>query len=244
VTRLVAGGRDEIAVIANPDLVLEPGCVEALERELRESEAVVAGGTLVAADGSINAHGLRLTYDLLGINTDRGKAAPTGENYLGPSGALFAVHRARWERLGGGPLFPRSLFLYLEDVALWLKLRSRGAEMRFSSAARAHHSWSTSTGQRSTLKLYYVERNRLWICRALWGARAWASLPFSMLRYAAYAFASGGKRAPGESAAFGRAWADGLVGEVPRDVREYLAGVRVPRKHFARLREQLKNPVA
>jgi GT2 family glycosyltransferase len=244
INRLLERAQDEIAVVANPDLVLDPGCVAALERALRESEAVVAGGTLLSPEGIINACGLHLTWDLLGINTDRGKAAPARSEYLGPSGALFAVNRVRWERLGGGPLFPRSLFLYLEDVALGLKLRSKGAEIRFCPQARATHGWSVSTGQRSALKLYYVERNRLWICRALWGGRTWATLPFSALRFAAYAWARKGRREPGESAAFGRAWADGLVREVPEDVRAYFAGVRVPRGYFARMSEQLRNPVA
>ena len=254
VNRLLLEAEEDVLVVANPDLVLDPGCVAALSAALTGSEAVVAGGLLLSPEGRVNAYGLRLTFDLLGVNTDRGREAgaflsePPGEDYLGPSGALFAVHRGRLRAQAPGPLFPAGLFLYLEDVALWLRLRARGCAICFCPAARAVHGWSATTGQRSLLKLHYVERNRLWLCRALWGTPgALATLPFTALRYAAYLRGGAGAGSPGVPGAartlFG-ALRDGLFGALPDDVRAFLAGVRVRRSDFACFSEQLRNPVA
>jgi GT2 family glycosyltransferase len=252
INRLVASSSARFLVIANPDLVLEPGCVAALVDDLEaHPDAVVAGGLLLDGQDRVNAYGQRLTADLLGVNTDRG-ALPASlgddDSYLGPSGALFALARERWQERIGGPLFPRSLFLYLEDVALWIKLRRAGAGIRFCPRARALHAWSVSTGQRSARKLYFVERNRLWLSRALLGdAGALARMPFTALRYGAYLAQAGaaGPRESGLAKAFAGALRDGWLQPVPEDLRAYLprgeAGALGG--HFARLRDQLRNPV-
>src|SRR5712671_2884740 len=51
--------------------------------------------------------------------------------YVGPSGALFALNCKLWRETIRGPLFPRSFFLYVEDVALWIRLRLAGSKVRF-----------------------------------------------------------------------------------------------------------------
>ncbi len=252
INRLAARSSARHLVIANPDLVLEPGCVAALVEELEaHPEALVAGGLLLDREDRVNAYGQRLTADLLGVNTDRGALPATlgaDDTYLGPSGALFALARERWQKRIGGPLFPRSLFLYLEDVALWIKLRRAGAGIRFCPRARALHAWSVSTGQRSARKLYYVERNRLWLARALLGdAGALARMPFTALRYGAYLAQGGGAvpREPGLAVAFVRALRDGWLQPVPEDLGAYLprGSADALSGHFALLRDQLRNPV-
>ena len=270
-----AGG-PEVAVVANPDLVLAPDCVERLCEALSHEQVVVAGGALSSGGGaSVNAFRLQLTWDLVGINADRGlpmgslgpdtghipeAGRPDMADYLGPSGALFAVHRGRYAAQVGGPLFCEPLFLYLEDVALWIRLRRHRAGIAFVPQARAEHAFSQSTGQRSALKLYYVERNRLWLTRALWGtAQAAALLPFTGLRYASYLLGgvgaprpAGGVRAASKDAsapalvkAFREALRDGLLAPLPEALRDYLAAgePRSLRPYRAGLAAQLKNPV-
>jgi GT2 family glycosyltransferase len=218
--------------------------------------AVAIGCALVGADGLVNAYGLRLTEDWLGINVDRGRrweefsrdalrgAAP----YLGPSGALFALNREEWDRIAGGPIFPRSFFLYMEDTIYGVRLRMLGAEVRFRPDAFASHAWSVATGKRTAEKLRLVERNRLWMVRAARGrARALASLAWTGVRYSSYLLERGRSRDGGGAAsAFSRAVRDGLLGELPADVRDYLRDVAdrpLPRWCFASLRDQLRNPV-
>ncbi|MEO8704140.1 MAG: glycosyltransferase [Kofleriaceae bacterium] len=259
INRLFATAETSMVIVANPDLVFDERCIEHLVDELAtHPEATVVGATLVdKTTRRLNAYGHRLTWDLVGINTDRGRdfdefmtAVPrelgsAPQRYVGPSGALFAVNRERWL---GGPLFVKSFFLYLEDVALWIKLRRAGAEIRFRPDAWAEHAWSTSTGTRSALKLYHVERNRLWLSRALLGnARAAAMLGFTALRYGAHLVTGGASGVPdrGLAAAFRRALRDGIVQPVPADLLPYLGPERpLARSYFASLRDQLVDPVA
>ena len=273
---LAACGPDApaIAVVANPDLVLSPECAAELCAALAPDGVVVAGGALETprdgpADAArVNAFRLQLTLDLLGINSERGRpfeSLADGESmlehYLGPSGALFAVHRGRFAAQVGGALFTEALFLYMEDVALWIKLRRHRAGIAFAPRARAEHAFSQSAGQRSTLKLFHIERNRLWLLRALYGTpRAAALLSFTAARYASYllgAALESGPATPGAgaeprasaarlAAAFRDALREGLFSEVPGELRDYLSsGDPVALAPFlAPLRAQLKNPVA
>jgi N-acetylglucosaminyl-diphospho-decaprenol L-rhamnosyltransferase len=261
------------ALIVNPDVELETDCLERLAQIFVEKPgAMIVGGALVntGPDGSsrVNAYGQRLTMDLVGINTDRGRTtAPfveealqvkgeAGSRYLGPSGALFAVDRTHWmASFGSDPLFCESLFLYMEDVALWLKVRRAGGEIEFCPTALGRHRFSESTGQRSGLKLYHVERNRLWLLRALWGTASVAlTTPFSVLRMATYAWSArvrGGSASTGESrtlaAALWRGWRDGLRLPVPGELSRYLGPEKAPSDLWAfvaPLSEQLRDPTA
>lgn len=257
VNRLVALATSARVLVATDDLILDRHCIQRLAEELdREPRPVVVAPALRGPDGRVNAFGLKLTNDWLGVNVDRGRAwdefqrrpPPTDAAYLGPSGALFALDRDRWAELGGGAIFPRSFFLYMEDTILGVRLRLSDAVVRFRADAFATHTWSVATGRRGVEKLRLVERNRLWLLRSQRGRRAAvASLPWTVLRYASYLGRRGGATAGGSPLpAFARAVADGLGAELPEDVRDYLAGVRdrpLPRQYFAPLREQLRDPV-
>lgn len=271
--RLFAQTGDGRALIVNPDVELETDCLERIaDAFVEKPSAIIVGGALVNThpDGSsrVNAYGQRLTMDLVGINTDRGLTTASfveeavrvkgeaGSRYLGPSGALFAVDRSNWKAsFGMDPLFCESLFLYMEDVALWLKVRRAGGEIEFCPTALGRHRFSESTGQRSALKLYHVERNRLWLLRALWGMGAVAmTTPFSVLRMGAYAWAAragGVAGSAGESrtlaVALWRGWQDGLRIPVPGELVRYLGVEKAPSdlwSFVAPISEQLRDPTA
>ena len=59
-------------------------------------------------------------------------------------------------------LFDERMFAYGEDMDLALRGRLAGYEGAFIPTAVVHHRLSGSLGPHSTLKTYYVERNRLW----------------------------------------------------------------------------------
>src|SRR2546428_5293156 len=76
INRLLERVERDHAIIANPDLVLDKRCVEALRDELYDhpSTAVVAAVLVTPSpDVRVNAYGLRLTSDYLGICPDRGQ---------------------------------------------------------------------------------------------------------------------------------------------------------------------------
>ena len=269
INRLFDLSKADVAVVVNPDVTLDSKCVNCLANAASStSGSVIVGGLLIDHDNQVNAFAMSLTSDGLGINLDRGtpSVAFTSVNAdlasrmaVSPSGALFAVNRIAWMAMGGGPLFVGSLFLYLEDVALGLRVRRLGGNMVFCSDAKGVHRYSDSTGRRSALKLFYVERNRLWLQRALGGrALALATMPFTLLRFSAYALQLArykardqGKSGQGGSkdlvGALLRAWRDGFLERLPPDLVPYLgpnrAGVSL-KQYQAPFIAQLRDPTA
>jgi len=267
INRSFACSTAEVAVVVNPDTALDSQCLKRLLLAASgASPHAIVGGVLLTESGAVNAAGLSLTVDGLGINVQRGGAPidlhPTENQQAqlcAPSGALFAVNRIAWMAMGGGALFVESLFLYLEDVALGIRVRRLGGTMRFCSEAHGVHRYSDSTGRRSALKLFYVERNRLWLQRALGGrALALATMPFTLLRFSAYALQLArykardqGKSGQGGSkdlvGALLRAWRDGFLERLPPDLVPYLgpnrAGVSL-KQYQAPFIAQLRDPTA
>jgi len=75
------------------------------------------------------------------------------------SGCAAMYRRQMLEEIG---LFDERMFAYGEDMDLALRGRLAGYACAFVSEAIAYHHLSGSLGVHSALKLYYVERNRLW----------------------------------------------------------------------------------
>lgn len=266
INRIFAVATAPVVVVVNPDVCLASACIQNLIAAATAIPTpVLVGGALATRDGLVNAFALSLTLDGLGINVDRGKSLAELRNAdaqaaetraVAPSGALFAVNRAAWFKLGGGPLFVESLFLYLEDVALGLRVRRLGGALAFCAQAQGQHRFSDTTGPRSALKLFHVERNRLWLLRALGGrGLAVATMPFTLGRFAAYAARSkyrfeGGTAASAPStlcSALLRAWKEGLFAPLPQDLVPYLgvnhANVSL-HQYMAPFAAQLRDPTA
>lgn len=264
INRIWSKSQSSIAVVVNPDVELHRDCIAQLVAGFHGDEpTVIVGGLLEGRDGKVNASGLSLTFDGVGIDVHRGQRVDqvqpfdggTVANPLAPSGALFAVRRNSWASIGGGSkLFPESLFLYCEDLALGLRVRQLSGRIEFCTLPLGIHDFSASTGRRSELKLYHVERNRLWLQRVLGGrVRALSRMPFTGLRLGAYWCAQKIKRAEapgGDGAKLSRAllrgWRDGLFADVPEELRGYLSGGSAIdlRPFIAPLSAQLKDPTA
>jgi N-acetylglucosaminyl-diphospho-decaprenol L-rhamnosyltransferase len=269
INRVFSCSSAAVVVVVNPDVALADDCIMQLAKSTTaSSEAVLVGGLLFDRDKRVSSFALSLTHDCLGLNRDRGKplsgfGPPNNERVetctVSPSGALFAVNRAAWNSLGGGPLFVESFFLYLEDVALGLRVRRQGGKLKFCAQATGEHRFSDITGPRSALKLFHVERNRIWLQRALGGrSLALLSMPFTILRFTCYGFALFGlqKPAPGEAVppnalvlglTLLKAWKSGFASVLPLEIAAYLGpnGARVSLRPFmAPFREQLRDPTA
>ena len=84
---------------------------------------------------------------------------------LYPSGYTFFAHgsamifrRSILETLGN---FPELFFLYYEEVDYSYKARLAGYKIFYNNKAVIYHRVSYSTGEVSTLKTYYMTRNRI-----------------------------------------------------------------------------------
>jgi GT2 family glycosyltransferase len=135
-------------------------------------DALDSAGMLVCADGSSKQRGQGLPP----------KFFPVAEEVLFPSGSAALYRRAMLEQIG---LFDEDFFLYCEDTDLGLRARWAGWRCLYVPEAIVEHHYSHSAGRASSLKAYYVERNRLFVLAKNLPARMLAAAPFvSLARYA------------------------------------------------------------
>jgi GT2 family glycosyltransferase len=157
--RMATGNR---LLILNPDAILQPGSIAALEAaRTGQAEPVVVGGKIHGKDGveQRGARRRRLTLQsaavtFLGMgwlrsmnpafvninrNTEPEPAGPVPMDAV--SGALMYMSRAGFERLGG---FDEGYFLHVEDLDLCRRAEADGGSVIYTPHARAMHHGATS----------------------------------------------------------------------------------------------------
>ena len=111
-----------------------------------------------------------------GLNRGRGRLEEDRGQYdrcrtaLFPSGAAALYTRRMLDDIG---LFDERFFLYGDDAELGLRGRAAGWRCAFAPDAIAYHRYSRSAGAYSSLKAFYVERNRVLVLFRLF--------PFSLI---------------------------------------------------------------
>ena len=73
-------------------------------------------------------------------------------------GAAMLIRREAIEQAG---MMPEIYFLYYEELDWSLQIRRQGYELEYNPSATVYHRESSSTGQDSPLKAFYMTRNRL-----------------------------------------------------------------------------------
>lgn len=161
--RGAAGLRGEYLLIANPDLVVDPGALRALRKRLEaEPDTAIAGPRIVNPDGSLypSARTFPDMVDAIGHGL-LGAVAPrnpftrryrlldwdhaTAASVDWVSGACFLIRRSVWDALGG---FDPAYFMYLEDVDLCWRTVRAGWSVAYEPAAEVLHVQGVSAGQR------------------------------------------------------------------------------------------------
>lgn len=101
-----------------------------------------------------------------GLNRPRGRLEEDTGQYdsdkkvLCPSGCAALYRRTLLDEVDK---FDERFFLYGEDLDIGLRGRMLGYECMYVPGAVAFHRLSASAGTLSSLKAFYVERNRLWV---------------------------------------------------------------------------------
>ncbi|MGA3351569.1 MAG: glycosyltransferase family 2 protein [Acidimicrobiales bacterium] len=152
-----SGGR---VFICNPDLVVEPGAMEHLNRALgARPDAAVVGPMLLEPDGSVYPSGRSfpglgdaLGHGFVGLFwrdnpwTRRyrlvGESQHTARDADWVSGAGFLVRRDAFEAVGG---FDEAYFMYVEDVDLCWRLHRAGWAILYEPSAHVVHEQGVST---------------------------------------------------------------------------------------------------
>ncbi len=150
--RGVAAGTGEIVVLLNNDVDARPELLQALARPLLDDVRVGSVAALMLQPGERLIDSAGLTADavlggfprLQGLTVDQaGRARPL---LAGPAGTAAAYRRAAWDQVGG---LDESIFAYMEDLDLALRLRSVGWGSVVASNAVGVHLGSATHGHRS-----------------------------------------------------------------------------------------------
>jgi GT2 family glycosyltransferase len=93
------------------------------------------------------------------LEIDRGQYDDKTDVFF-PSGAAALYRRKMFDEIG---LFDEHHFAYGDDIDIGIRGRLAGWKCVFVPGAIVYHMYSATTGKYSPMKLYLVERNRLWI---------------------------------------------------------------------------------
>ena len=154
-------------LLLNNDATAEPGLADALAgaAAARPDAGLLAckilfedGRTIQYAGATFNA---RLGYSgrLTGYGTPDRQDDDGVRDVDRADGAALALSRAAFEQVGG---LDESLFMYVEDVELSLRVRRAGFGVVLVPDARVRHKGSAASGGRaSTTNLFYSVRNTI-----------------------------------------------------------------------------------
>jgi len=180
-------------VLLNPDAVVRPGCIEALDHALdRYPRAGIVGGRTLRPDGALepsSCWGGPTLWSLfcfaVGLSTALRGSRLFDPESLGSwprdterevdivTGCLLAIERTTWDRLGG---FDGRFFMYGEDADLSLRARAMGFRPRITPAAVAVHAVGASSDRKAN-KNQLLMTGKATLARGLWaGPRARVAL--------------------------------------------------------------------
>jgi GT2 family glycosyltransferase len=157
--------RAPLLATLNDDAVAYPDWLAELvaAADAHGDAGMFASQVVLADDGRLDSAGMVICHD--GASKQRGHLEPPErfnrlEEVLLPSGSAALYRRAMLDEIG---MFDEDFFLYCEDTDLGLRARWAGWKCMYVPGARVDHGYSATAGRASTLKAYYVERNRLYV---------------------------------------------------------------------------------
>jgi GT2 family glycosyltransferase len=169
-------GREQLVLLLNNDIVLDPLCVAQLVAalELHPGCAAAAPKLLDLARPDV-IDGAGDTYSWTGRANRRGHGmADLGQfddpaEVFGACGGAALYRRSAIEQVGP---FDERFFAMYEDVDWSFRAQLRGLGCCYTPAALAYHAGSATVGELSEFSLYHNWRNALWVVVKNYPARA------------------------------------------------------------------------
>jgi GT2 family glycosyltransferase len=149
----------DVVAFVNGDAVVRPDALEELAKALDDDTVGMASGSLHLYDSPDRMNSAGNPLHFLGLSWAGGLGDPITEHtepadVTGGTGAACALRRDYFLALGG---FWETLFAYLEDTELSLRIWERGQRVRYVPTSVAHHRYEFSRNPRKT---FLLERNR------------------------------------------------------------------------------------
>jgi GT2 family glycosyltransferase len=160
--------RGQYLLFLNPDLWLEPDCLERLLHELRAADAVVATPLVMEyQDDTVQSAG-EAGFDVFGFVSGPGRCFQPQQVWVA-NGPAIIVNTDWFRKLGG---FDARFFMYAEEYDLCWRTWLAGGKVILAPSARLHHRRSalaahSQSGQAMTqnrtsdTKRFYANRNGL-----------------------------------------------------------------------------------
>jgi N-acetylglucosaminyl-diphospho-decaprenol L-rhamnosyltransferase len=150
--RGVAAGGAEVVVLINNDVDCSPDFLERVVAPLADpSVGSVASLMLQPGSETIDSVGLAVDAVLAGFPRLRGLPVACARRVspviVGPAGTAGAYRRSAWEQVGG---LDETIFAYMEDLDLALRLRMAGWRSVAAPDAKGVHLGSATHGLRSS----------------------------------------------------------------------------------------------
>jgi GT2 family glycosyltransferase len=254
-------GCDAVLVLNN-DTRLEHGAIASLVAalDLPNGVGMAAPKVVLAADGTIDATGQRITLDGFAKCADNGRPADAcatpGETFA-PYGAAAFYHRDLLADVApDGEVFDEDFRLYCEELDLGWRARLRGWSCAYVPTSVVLHHRGGTAGQYSELLAYQTCRNTLWnIAKNYPDGAAARALLLSLVRPVVLAGGLLAKRGPAKkfgermpasrmAAVLVKGWVDALRGapRMLRKRRRIQASRTAPPEEVARWFRELGEP--
>jgi GT2 family glycosyltransferase len=154
--------RGKYLFFLNPDVWLEPNCLEELVRHAEGEKIKVAGPLVLDYDSDDRQKVGASGFDLFGCLMPL-KPREISQNTRFAAGPFFFISRELFQKLGG---FDDEFFLFNEEMDLSWRAWVAGESIAFLPSARIHHQ-GASSGNRAIenrtneIKRLYANRNQL-----------------------------------------------------------------------------------
>ncbi len=162
--------RTPYVLLLNNDTELEPDCIERMVRaaEADSSIGAVASKILLKYnDLRIDAAGIEICPD--GLALGRGRWLPR-ESLSEPAEVFFVSDCCGLYRMSmvesvkvRGEIYDEDFFAYADETDLGWRARLKGWKSVYEPGAICYHCHSASTGSVHPRKVFWVERNRIWV---------------------------------------------------------------------------------